>query len=1618
MTILDDEPRVVIDATTTVDEDQSSGQTQLAEVRIVDRYGGSATPTEAISLEYSTTTDPDATHAATGTIDASGDFTTEMPTSTYGAGISTPDLFLTVNDDNLDEYDETFVVSLTGTSPNLHLGAFDADTARTQVHSSVMTSSVVTITDNDPLPMVSVADRAAAEGTNLAFTVSLDEVSGRNVAVQYTTEAHSGAAHPATAGGSSDSSRDFTTKSGTVTVTAGRQSATVTVATFEDALDEYDETMKLRLTGAQDSANNTVGDISSMNGTATGTIDDDDPLPSVSIDNTDTNEDGDLTFTVRLGAVSGRDVPVQYRTKIPISQVSGLQPADAADFAAVTNGEVTIEAGGRTAEATVTVTDDALDEYREFVLLVISGVTDAGGVDVGAPRDSDHADTATDAGAPRGVIIDNDDPPVVSIAAASASEGDDVVFTVSLDAESGRDVVVNYRTVIDSNHTYPAQQTDFTRVASGSVTVTEGATTATVEVATVEDDVDEYDQTFVVELTGIPGSGENQPGTISATQGAATGTIRDDDDPPALTLAPVELREDAPGGEAELTITLVHAAKGTAIISEKPISVERFTVEASDAAVDAAFPPPDPDLEPARTQLVRTERKAIAGADYTAATVTVQVAPGTGSVGFAVAVTDDDLDEYEELFTVGLRDPQDATVHSEAGAASVQINDDDPLPTLVAAAAPATEADTAVVFTVGLDAPSGRTVNVPYSTADLTQARLSELTGLSCANPGAFSCTQAREHGATAGADYTATADSIVFGPLADGATQTTKTISVAVAPDGLDEYDEMFQLAFDPDLAQPHEPVAGTVIDDDDEPTLFIPNSPRADPRDSQFVAISGVAVESEAVVTLQGELSAPSGRTASVQLRTLSGNKAFAADPTWPTPAQAGRDFIAVANARWAIPPGDTTASFEIEVLDDADIESYDEYFVAVLSGAQHLSLLAKDRQPTEELQVLLEARDDDRDPLLAMQGATVNEDSGTATVYVGFASTVTNARESFTVTCTTFDRTAAAGSDYVAVNAAEVHLSTAAVSAQVAQTPLPQQAQNSLYSSRVKAITVTINADTTSENDEQFVIDCTAASIQPPRTASAVVTINDTSDLPTISLTPATVTRREAAATIPLTATLSQASAREVSVHLSVGGGNATAGSDYRIPTGNAAAVRFAPGATTAAVEIQILDDEAVEEDETFTVTLANPTNANLGAAASSTVTITDNEGDPALSITDSSAREGGATLTFTVALAPESGQEVTVDYATTDRSATAGEDYTATTGTLTFAAGETAQTITVEITDDDTLEGDEFFAVTLANPANARISLTRGAAIGTIRDNERPIGGASTGPIRGNERPSGGGGGGPQETAPADTAGFVDVDPGSVHAANIDALAAAGITRGCATQPLRFCPGQPVTRAQMATFLTRALDLAPANPAGFVDVDPGSVHAANIDALRSRRHHKGLRYPTPAILPRPARHTSPNGDLPHPRPRPRPRQPRRIRRRRPRQRPRCQHRRPRSRRHHKGLRYPTPAILPRPARHTSPNGDLPHPRPRPRPRQPRRIRRRRPRQRPRCQHRRPRSRRHHKGLRYPTPAILPRPARHTSPNGDLPHPRPRPVTAPTCRADHILRATRHAPDAPLE
>ncbi len=78
-------------------------------------------------------------------------------------------------------------------------------------------------------------------------------------------------------------------------------------------------------------------------------------------------------------------------------------------------------------------------------------------------------------------------------------------------------------------------------------------------------------------------------------------------------------------------------------------------------------------------------------------------------------------------------------------------------------------------------------------------------------------------------------------------------------------------------------------------------------------------------------------------------------------------------------------------------------------------------------------------------------------------------------------------------------------------------------------------------------------------------------------------------------------------------------------------------------------------------------------------------------------------------------------------------------------------------------------------------------------------------------------------------------FEDVHPGLQWAAHAERLAELGVMAGCSVEPARFCPRAPVTRAQMATLLARAFDLESETSAGFVDVDPQSAHAAGIEAV---------------------------------------------------------------------------------------------------------------------------------------------------------------------------------------
>jgi hypothetical protein len=223
--------------------------------------------------------------------------------------------------------------------------------------------------------------------------------------------------------------------------------------------------------------------------------------------------------------------------------------------------------------------------------------------------------------------------------------------------------------------------------------------------------------------------------------------------------------------------------------------------------------------------------------------------------------------------------------------------------------------------------------------------------------------------------------------------------------------------------------------------------------------------------------------------------------------------------------------------------------------------------------------------------------------------------------------------------------------------------------------------------------------------------------TAAVPTVSVADLTVNEGDGTATV--TVTLSQAAATGTSVNYATSDATATAGVDYTATSGT---LTFGIGIATQTFDIPITGDAIDEPNETLNVTLSTPVNATI-ADGTAVVTINDDDNTPVLSIADATLAEGNAgtaVATFAVTLSAASSSTVTVNYATANGTALAGNDYVAASGVLSFAPGETSKTFNVTINGDAGVELDETFTATLTTPANA--TLGDAAGTGTITNDD--------------------------------------------------------------------------------------------------------------------------------------------------------------------------------------------------------------------------------------------------------------------------------------------------------
>jgi len=324
------------------------------------------------------------------------------------------------------------------------------------------------------------------------------------------------------------------------------------------------------------------------------------------------------------------------------------------------------------------------------------------------------------------------------------------------------------------------------------------------------------------------------------------------------------------------------------------------------------------------------------------------------------------------------------------------------------------------------------------------------------------------------------------------------------------------------------------------------------------------------------------------------------------------------------------------------------------------------------------------------------TVAESVGVATLMVQRTGD-TNAEASVDYACT--NGTATAGLDYTATNGTLTFL--AGETNQIITVPI----LNDGLVEALETFTVTLSNPTN-------------AILGSPTTTVVRITDNDVG----ISFQFATYSVAEDAGAALIGVVRGDDGKLPVTVDLATTDLTATSGLDY---AGITNTLSFAPTERLKLISIPILNDSLTEADETFRITLSNPTGGTLGGTKMTTVTIVDNDqGLQFESATYSVAEDAGAVL-ISVTRGDDTNSAASVDYATSDLTATNGSDYTGTTNTLAFAPGERVKLVPVAILNDGIAEPTKTFRVTLSNPSGGVLG-PRTITIVTLQDNDPGLG----------------------------------------------------------------------------------------------------------------------------------------------------------------------------------------------------------------------------------------------------------------------------------------------------
>ena len=1145
-------------------------------------------------------------------------------------------------EDTDDEDDETFTVGLSVSGTSAAVTATSTATG--------------TITDDDETPAtVTIADAAADEGDDITFTVTLD----RAVAGGFTVT-------PSFADGTATQGTDYTANTAGISFagTAG-ETRTFTVATTEDTDDEDDETFTVGL-----SVSGTSASVTSTS-TATGTIRDDDEPPapptisSVAITSTpsfDADSDG-TAETYRRG--ENIEVTVTWsRNVVWDVSASGAEmrlrldidgPSSATRVARLVTGGAT-NGTARSLVFRYAVRPRDLDTDGVYptpagngnLVHLISGATlkdvhgqDASRAHGGLSADPNHQVDGT--------------PSSVTIADASAEEGDDITFTVTLD----KAVAGGFSVTPSFTDGTATEGTDYTANTAGISFAGTAGETRTFTVATTEDTDDEDDETFTVALSV---SGTSAAVTATST---ATGTITDDDGTPAPPRISSVAITSTPAFDAD--------SDGTAETYRRGENIEVTVTWSRDVVWDVS-------ASGAELRL-RLDIEGQSNTTKVAYLVTGGATRGTArSLDFRYAVRARDRDTdgiYPKPAGNGnlvhlisgatLKDVHGQDASRAHGGLSADPNHQvDGTPSSVTIADASAEEGDDVTFAVTLDKPVAGGFTVTPSFTDGT---------------------------ATDGTDYTGNTAAIGFA----GTAGETRTFTVATTDDADVEDDETFTVALSvsgtSETVTATSTATGTIRDDDETP---------APPT------ISSVAITSTPSSDANGD------GTADTYLRgdNIEVTVTWSADVVWDVSASGAElrlrldiDGPSSATRVARLVTGGATngtarsLAFRYAVR-PRDLDTDGVYptpagngnLVHLISGA---TLKDVHGQDASRAHGGLSA-----DPNHQVDGGGANETPAAVTVAdaasdegddITFTVTLDKAvAGGFSVTPSFTDGTATEGTDYTANTAAISFAGTAG---------------------ETRSFTVATTDDADVEDDETFTVALsvsgTSETVTATSTATGTIRDDDTASTGlTLSVSPIWVAEDGADTTVTVIAALNaDAFEADVVVTVSVGasGDGAIEGTDYQTVNGFVMTIVAGSTADTGSFVLAPTNDDLTEGDETVSVSGSAPGLTVTGAE----IMIVDDEGGGVVgagsaptfgdatvenqsyalgtAITDlvlPAATGGVGTLAYALSPSPPAGLTFTAGTRTLSGTPTAGQAAAEYTYTATGGDG-TADTLTFTI-----------------------------------------------------------------------------------------------------------------------------------------------------------------------------------------------------------------------------------------------------------------------------------------------------------------------------------------------